>query len=146
MGGHPWWYLVPYAKDIDRSLEALRQREFKAGRYNPAESFPQFPVDLNHAPGCKHSSIDEAREESDADGKRSILDVSRINEKPDYDAAAPLDEDELLEFVGTAKPTAEDLEDCDELFDQIERGQGVYVVVYADEEPSQIFFAGYSYD
>jgi hypothetical protein len=40
MGGHPWWYLVPYEKDVAKSLEALRQREFKAGRYNPAEDFP----------------------------------------------------------------------------------------------------------
>jgi hypothetical protein len=146
MGGHPWWYLVPYEKDLAKSLEALRQREFKAGRYNPAESFPRFPVDLNHAPGCKHSSIEEAREDSDADSTRSILDVSRIGEKPDYDAVAPIDEDELVEFFGTTKPTAEDLEDCDELFEEIERGQGVYVVVYEDDEPSQIFFAGYSYD
>lgn len=146
MGGHPWWYLVPYESDVARSLEALRQREFKAGRYNPAEDFPRFPVDLSHAPGCKHSSIDEAREDSDADGTRSILDVSRINEEPDYDAVAPLGEDRLQEFFGTTKPSAADVEHCDELFDQIERGQGVYVVVYENDAPSQIFFAGYSYD
>src|SRR5215469_13320260 len=130
MGGHPWWYLVPYEKDVAKSLEALRQREFKAGRYNPAEYFPRFPVDLKHAPGCKHSSIDEAREDSDADGTRSILDVSRISDKPDYDAVAPLSDNELMEFFGTTKPTAEDVEDCEDLFDQIERGQGAYVVVY----------------
>ena len=146
MGGHPWWYLVPHEKDVGKSLEALRQREFKAGRYNPAENFPHFPVDLNHAPGCQHSSIDEAREDSDADGTRSILDVSRLSAKPDYDAVAPLDEDELMEFFGTTEPTAEDVEECDELFDQIERGQGVYVIVYENHAPAQIFFAGYSYD
>jgi hypothetical protein len=89
MGGHPWWYLVPYEEDVLKSLEALRQREFKAGRYNPAEDFPKFPVDLGHAPGCKHSSIDEARDDADADGTRSILDVSRISPAPDYDAVAP---------------------------------------------------------
>ena len=146
MGGHPWWYLVPYEKDVAGSLRALREREFKAGRYNPAESFPRFPVDLNHAPGCKHSSIDEAREDSDADGTRSILDVSRISDKPDYDAVARVSDSELEEYFGTAKPTAEDVEDCEELFEQIERGQGICVVVYEEDEPSQIFFAGYSYD
>jgi hypothetical protein len=146
MGGHPWWYLVPYEKDVANSLEALRQREFKAGRYNPAEDFPRFPVDLGHAPGCQHTSIDEAREDSDADGTRSILDVSRVAAKPDFDAVAPVDEDELVEFFGTTRPTAEDIEDCDELFEQIERGQGIYVVVYENDQPTQIFFAGYSYD
>ena len=146
MGGHPWWYLVPYENDIAKSLEALRQREFKAGRYNPAESFPRFPVDLKHAPGCQHASIDEAREDSDADGTRSILDVSRISRIPDYDCVAPIADNELMEFFGTTKPTAEDVEDCEDLFDQIERGQGAYVVVYDGDEPSHIFFAGYSYD
>jgi hypothetical protein len=146
MGGHPWWYLVPYEKDVIQSLEALRQREFTAGRYNPAEPFPKFPVDLAHAPGCKHASIDEAREDSDADGTRSILDVSRLSAKPDYDAVAPLDDAELMEFFGTTRPSADDVEDSDELFEQIERGQGVYVLIYEDDAPAQIFFAGYSYD
>ena len=146
MGGHPWWYLVPYEKDVQSSLNALREREFKAGRYNPAEDFPKFPVDPAHAPGCQHDSIDEAREDSDADGTRSILDVSHLSDKPDYDAVAPLDDDELVEFFGTTKPSAEDVEDCDDLFDEIERGQGIYVVVYENEQPAQIFFAGYSYD
>ena len=146
MGGHPWWYLVPYEKDVGGSLAALREREFKAGRYNPAEEFPRFPVDLAHAPGCQHSSIDEAREESDADGTRSILDVSRIGEEPDYDVAARLGDGALMELFGTTKPTAEDVEDCDELFERIESGQGIYLVVYDGDRPSQIFFAGYSYD
>jgi hypothetical protein len=146
MGGHPWWYLVPYEQDIQKSLDALRQREFQAGRYNPAEDFPRFPVDLNHAPGCQHSSIDEACEESDADGTRSILDVSRISAKPEYDAVAPVPEEELMEYFGTTKPSLERVEDCEEMFEQIERGQGIYVVVYEGEQPSQIYFAGYSYD
>jgi hypothetical protein len=146
MGAHPWFYLVPYEKDVAKSLETLRQREFKAGRYNPVTPFPRFPVDLGQAPGSKHASIDEAREDSDADGTRSILDVSRLSAEPDYDAVAPLDDDELIDFFGTTRPSAEDVEDSDELFDRIERGQGVYVVVYENDQPSQIFFAGYSYD
>src|SRR5262249_51635549 len=146
MGGHPWWYLVPYEQDVLKSLEALRQREFAAGRYNPAEDFPKFPVDLNHAPGCKHASIDDAREDADADGTRSILDVSDVRPAPDYDAVAPLEDEALMEFFGTTKPTVEDVEDCDDVFDEIERGQGIYVIVYDKDEPSQIFFAGYSYD
>ncbi|MBR0794801.1 hypothetical protein JQ615_05260 [Bradyrhizobium jicamae] len=88
----------------------------------------------------------DAREDADADGTRSNLDVSRVNAKPDYDAVAPLNKDDLMELFVTEKPTAEDVEDCDELFDQIERGQGVYILVYEGNEPKQILFAGYSYD
>ena len=51
-----------------------------------------------------------------------------------------------MDLFDTAKPTAEDLEESDEMFDQMERGQGIYVVVYEDDEPSQLFFAGYSYE
>ena len=146
MGGHPWWYMVPYEKDIQKSLDSLREREFKAGRYNPAEDFPRFPVDTSHAPGCKHSSIEEARDDSDADGTRSILDVTNVGEARDYDVVARVGDDELMEYFGTTKPSAEEVGDCDELLESVERGQGVYVVVYENEEPSQIFFAGYSYD
>ena len=146
MGGHPWFYVVPYGEDIDACLEALREREFKAGRYNPAEPFPKFPVDLAHAPGAKHASIQAAIEDADADGTRSILDIDRIRRKPDYGAAMLLDEDDLMDLFSTAKPTREDLEDDEALFESIERGQGVCFVVYEGEKPSEICFAGYSYD
>lgn len=146
MGGHPWQYFVSYEKDIDKCLRGLREREFSAGRYNPAEPFPRFPVDPAHAPGRKHSSIAAAREAADADGTRSILDIDGIAERPDYFAVAPLDEDELVNLFSTDKPTREDIESSDELFENIERGQGVYVIAYRDGQPSEICFAGYSFD
>ena len=34
MGGEPWFYFVAYQKDINSALQALRRREFQAGRYN----------------------------------------------------------------------------------------------------------------
>ena len=76
-----------------------------------------------------------------------LLRVAALQCAPDVtDAVAPLDEGELMEFFGTAEPPAKDVEECDDLFEQIERGQGVYVVVYENHKPSQILFAGYSYD
>lgn len=60
MGGRLWWYLVPYEKDVARSLDALQQRELKAGRYNPVERFPRFPVDVRHKLGGKHASAEAA--------------------------------------------------------------------------------------
>jgi hypothetical protein len=146
MGGHPWFYFVPYQPDINIALQDLRRREFEAGRYNPVVWFPPFPVDLNAAPGAQHASIEEAIEDADADGTRSILDIERISDTPDYAAVVQLAEDELLDLFGTDKPTREMIEENDDLFERLERGQGVYLIAYQNEEPSEIYFAGYSYD
>ncbi len=147
MGGHPYWYFVPYQNDIQEALNALRQREFRAGRYNPAMPFPDFPVDLNApSPGAQHNSIDDAWEDADADGTRSILDLKTVGAAPDYFTAAAMPPSQLRQFFGTEKPTRAHVEGNHDFFEDIERGQGVYIVVYTDNQPSAIFFAGYSFD
>jgi hypothetical protein len=146
MGAHPWYYSVPHVDDVAGALSALREREFRAGRYYPAETFPRFPVDINHAPGCRHASIEAARQAAGANGTRSIVDIVRVGERPDFGVASSLSDDELEELFGTTTPSAEDVMDCDDLFDQIERGHGVYVTTYDSGVPSQIVFLGYSYD
>jgi len=147
MGAEPWFYFVPYQPDINRALQDLRRREFEAGRYNPVMWMPPFPVDSNSpAPGRGHASIEEAMEAADADGTRSILDMERISDTPDDGAVVALPKEELIALFGTDKPTREMIEDNDDLFEMLERGQGVYVIAYQDDEPSQIYFAGYSFD
>jgi hypothetical protein len=146
MGAHPWYYAVPYVDDVAGALSALREREFRAGRYNPAETFPRFPVDANHTPGCRHASIEVARQAAGASGTRSIVDIIQLGDRPGFGIASALSDDELEELFGTKTPSAEDVLDCDELFDQIERGQGVYVTAYENGAPAQIIFLGYSYD
>jgi len=147
MGGHPWFYFVDYQPDINRALQELRQREFKAGRYNPVMWFPPFPIEANSpAPGAKHPSIERAMEDADADGTRLILDMERISATADYGAVTPLSNQQLVQFFGTDRPTREEIETNDDLFEELERGQGVYVIAYRDHEPAEIFFAGYSYD
>jgi hypothetical protein len=147
MGGHPWFYFVPYQSDINSALQALRRREFQAGRYNPVMRMPEFPVEASAAePGAGHASIEAAMEAADADGTRSILDMERVSDDPDYGSVAPLSDEDLIDLFGTSKPTREMIESNDDLFEAIERGQGVYIVAYRDEKPSEIFFAGYSFD
>ena len=147
MGGHPWFYFVGYEPDIAAALQKLREREFQAGRYNPVIDFPEFPVtSQSPAPGREHDSIEEAFEDADADGTRSILDMMQVSATPDFNAVAPLPEEDLTALFGTDKPTHEMIEESDELYGVLERGQGVYVIVYKDEQPSEIFFAGYSFD
>ena len=148
MGGHPWFNFVEYEPDIDAALQKLRRREFEAGRYNPAVDFPDFPVTADSpTPGAQHDSIEEAIEDADADGTRSILDMERIADEPDFNAVTPMPRETLLELFGTDRPTREMIDESDELFELMdERGQGVYIIVYEGERPSEIFFAGYSFD
>jgi len=147
MGEHPYFYFVKHQPDIDAALQELRQREFQAGRYNPAIRFPEFPVGPDSpAPGAQHDSIEDAMADSNADGTRSILDINHISEEPDYCAAAPLPEEELLRLFDTEKPTREMIEENDELFELLERGQAVYIIAHKNGIPDEIFFAGYSFD
>jgi hypothetical protein len=147
MGGHPWFYFVDYEPDVNAALQKLRDREFNAGRYNPAVDFPDFPVDESApAIGAQHSSIEEAIEDADADGTRSILDMMTVAATSDYNAVAPLPEEDLMRLFGTTKPTREMIEESDDLYDVLERGQGVYIISYKGEQPAEIFFAGYSFD
>ena len=146
MGAHPWRYLVPHGPDLGKALAELREREFIAGRYNPAEPFPGFPVDAHHAPGARHRTIDAARQAAGASGTRSILDMLGTSAKPVPGAVTPLDEDDLMDVFSTREPTRRHLDDDDALFEMIERGHGVSFVVYENGLPSGICFAGYSYD
>src|SRR4029434_4510636 len=130
MGAHPYWYYEKYRGDIDVALQTLRQREFKAGRYNPVIPFPNFPPGPNSpSPGAQHSSIEDAMEEAAEDGTRSILDLDHVSEFPDFCAVAPLLGDTLEKLYGTTKPTREMVERNMDFLEDVERGQGVYIVL-----------------
>jgi hypothetical protein len=147
VGGHPWFYFVAYQKDINKALQELKVREFRAGRYNPVIRFLTFPMgDDSPSPGAKHASIQKALEASREDGTRSILDMDRVDTKPDDFVVVPLSPDRLMELYGTHRPAREAIEADMDFFDDIERGQGIYIVVYKDHLPSEILFAGYSFD
>ena len=148
MGGHSYYYAVPYENDINRALQSLRVREFEAGRYNPAVPFLEYSIDasLTPSPGRKHASIQEAVEASDADGTRSILDIEKIGSEPDFGVAAELSPERLNELYGTDKPTREMVAENMDFFEDVERGQAIYFLIFKDGKPSEIFFAGMSYD
>ena len=147
MGGEPYYYIVPYEADIGGALQKLRRREFEAGRYNPVTPMPRFPVDpAQRGPGARHASIEEALNDSDADGTRSILDLRAIGDTPDFFVAARLPDETLMEVCGTARPTRSLAKEQHYFLDHAERGQGIYVILYNNGEPDEILFAGYSFD
>ena len=102
MGADPYFYFVPYQKDIQAALQALRETEFKAGRYDPAMRMAdppsytfqmRFPPDESWpTPGAQHASIEEALEASEESGTGSILDLSRVGSAPDFFTVCPLHE------------------------------------------------------
>jgi hypothetical protein len=147
MGGHAWWYEVPYDRNVEKAMLELREREFRAGRYNPVTPYPNFP-DTDRAPakGARHASIEEAMEAADASGTRSILDMFTVGEEFGPSTMTVLDEPRLLDYFGTTQPTPDDILENDEFVDDIGRGEGRCVVLYDDGKPSRLLFIGFSFD
>jgi hypothetical protein len=147
MGAEAYYYFVKYQPDVGAALQELRQREFQAGRYNPVMPFPPSGAGPNApCPGAQHASIEEAFEDADADGTRSILDLDHIAEEPEFGAVTPLGEEALGQLYGTTRPTRAMIEANMDFFEEIDRGQGVYLVAYRGGAPDEILFAGYSFD
>jgi hypothetical protein len=147
MGADPYWYVVRYEPDIDSALQSLRQREFLAGRYNPVMPFPRFPLGPNPpAPGAGHATIEEAFEDAGADGTRSILDLDRVSDEPEFGVVTTLADETLIRLFGTTRPSREMVESNHDFWEDIERGEGICIILYKDDKPDEIFFAGYSCD
>jgi hypothetical protein len=148
MGGSPYWYFVAYEKDVNNALQRLRDREFEAGRYHPVLRLPVFPVtESSPRPGAQHRSIKAALDASREDGTRSILDIKTVGPPPvRHGVAVPLSAHVLESLYATAEPTRQMVEENMEFFNDIDRGECIYVTVYKDGQPDELFFAGYSYD
>ncbi len=144
MGAVPYFYWVKYQPDVNQALQELREREFRAGRYNPVMAMPFMNMD--EAPGAGHRSIAAALRASGEDGTRSILDIEKVADEPDFGVAAPLDDEALQEFYGTTQPTRKMIEQDKSFTEDLERGHCVYTFAYKDGKPDEIFFAGYSFD
>ena len=153
MGADPYFYVVDYQEDLQAALDALREREFQAGRYRPAVDWPQdyfTPTGMKPGPGAQHESIEaifeEAAEEGNPDGTGSILDLWTIADEPTYLAASGLDDPSLIRYFGTTEPTLKDVGGNEAFWRDIDRGTGRVVIVYEDGQPVGIAFAGYSID
>jgi hypothetical protein len=153
MGANPYWYFVPHEADFDAALQKLRAREFQSGRYNPVTPFQKFPVDMSvPVLGAQHGSIEEVIDTADESGTRSILDIAQLASEPfdgsrmPYFTAFPLANSDIEELFGTSQPTRKLVETNTRMWDRIERGSAIYVVIFDDGKPHEIFFAGYSFD
>ena len=147
MGGHAYYYTVPYDGDLEQALDDLREREFRAGRYNPAMRLIDFPIAANSpAPGPRHATIEDALAASGAEGTRSILDIHAIGDAPDFSTAGPLPPEVLRGLYGTERPTRAAVESDDSFAEDIERGTAAYVLLYEGDTPTAVYFTGCSCD
>lgn len=125
----------------------IREQEFQAGRYNPVIPFPGFPIGpISPAPGARHALMADAFKAAGADGTRSIIDLERLSDEPEMGAVTLLKVEVLEQPFGTTRPTREMVEENEELWESFDRFQGVAIVLYSDDQPDDIDFAGYSCD
>jgi len=132
MGGERWFHIAPYQSDIPAALEALRQRVFAEGEYRGSNAEP--------------ATIEEALENMDADGTASILDIDHVAASPEPTGVTVLTPVEAKQYFGSERPTRADIERADRFWDDIGRGEAVCVVLYSGDRPSELYFAGISFD
>jgi hypothetical protein len=132
MGGKPWNYFVPFEASVEAALEKLRQRVFEAGDF--------FGSEMNPA------TLEEAMENMGEAGTASILDMMQISDSPELFSVYPLSDSRLKSLFGTTQPTHQMVEANLDVYDDVNRGLGTYIVVYKDGKPNEYFFAGYSFD
>lgn len=147
MGSHPWSTSTPYKEPLEQTLHELRHREFLE---NVAADRSQYK-----SPESIEDGIAEYIEECDADGTCSILDIEQINDTPEdmeCGCACPLSKETLTKIFGTDKPTKAMLNDTSfrsptsHVYDLIDRGQAVYIIVHDGDKPTELHFLGMSYD
>ena len=149
MLGRPYWYLVPYAEDLQDVLDTLRAREFAAGRYYPAVPTVDFvePAFSRQQRGARHASIEDAIMDAGEEGTRSILDIHTVSNRPGFGTAAPFPKAAYLELYGTERPTQSDVRASKDFLRWASPAQCIYVLVYEKNgaEPTQVLFAGRSF-
>ncbi|MCP4325809.1 MAG: hypothetical protein GY787_29025 [Alteromonadales bacterium] len=80
-------------------------------------------------------------------GTKSILDIQGISEEREYGMTAKLKEPELENIFGTLQPTVDDVSDkLSAIAEYCDRYMSVYLIAYENNEPTRVFFAGYSAD
>lgn len=137
MGATGWKWFAPFEADAEAVLDAARLRAFETRAYGKPYARGKPAV----------STIEELLDAFPEEGTCSIIDVSELGDAPGIGRAGPFPREVLKEALGTVKPTrAQAEEGMGNLFEKLDRGHAAYVVCYAEGEPSEVLFLGYSFD
>ena len=106
--------------------------------------------------GSVEAAIEAVLEQFGEGGTHSILEMMRVSEEPEICAICRFPDDELQQIFGTTQPTRdrveavlvkeEEPESSQMFWVSIGRGEGRYVIIYDRGQPTELFFAGYSFD
>lgn len=152
MLGRPYWYLVPCTgvdvADLQDTLDALRAREFTAGRYHPAVPNVDFvePAFSRQQRGARHDSIEDAIMDAGEEGTRSILDIHTVSTRPGFGVASPFPRAAYLELYGTERPTQHQVRANKDFLGWTSPAQCIYLLVHGESDvPEHVLFAGRSF-
>ena len=98
-------------------------------------------------PNKMRKAIDKLLKQCAENGTHSILDIKTISSQPEFGTVAPLSSKELRAIFGTEYPTRSMIEkNANQVRALRERWMGTYIIVYDNNQPTEIYFAGYSGD
>ena len=174
--GASWWQnFVPYEADISSALDRLRWDTYRSGNYfrdearldrnmTEAEFIDSIGGLDGDSDGGKQFLLDDWRSsqgrepvtspdtllDSQPDsGSHSAIDLYLgVSSAPELFTASPLTNDQLLQAFDSLTPSRAAVESwLDRPTPAIrQRWSGFYVVIYADDAPTEILFAAYSGD
>lgn len=91
-------------------------------------------------------SIKEAVKRSGESGTRSILDIERIAKTPASCCAALLTNEEMAHYFAGQTPMIRMVEECKDLWNDLERGMARCVLIHEGGAPKELVFVGYPFD
>jgi len=134
VGSELWVTLVPFEEDFDAALQKARAKVFQDGAYG-------------YSGRKKPQTIKEAIERGGEEGTHSVLDMTAVTKRQTAGTVTPLSKQTLLKLFQTERPTEADWwKKYFAVRDRIERGRGILVVLYENEVPAKIVFAGLAWD
>jgi hypothetical protein len=152
-----------YERPMDFDREEMKHAiDFLTEQYKdlPAPARVQTDLFLSMArstmkqtkPKRRAGTIKELLQQCGESGTHSILDIDRISDVRDFGAVVPLSSAQVVELFATDQPTHEMLERWSQRVDPLgaeplyDRWEGIYIIVYKDGQPDEIYFEGCSGD
>lgn len=172
LGREGWSYFVPYQHDVEQALQTLRAHVFETKAYSHLPLIGERKLVLKWlfhkvlsfeeqsrilAESATHPwHIPEAVITSPQDvdhlnllssgNTHSIMDVDCVTGYPMYGAFTPMPSNELMYYFGTVAPTRDHVQQDPSwgLDYKLPRRQGIYIILYQDGQPHEIYFTGWS--
>jgi hypothetical protein len=147
MGAAYWDHFVPWQENVSKAFDELARRENEeaSSDYPALPEMPDF-ADAESLGDMEESDWMQAMMERSED-PRMVLGLMHVSDSRGLMGVGPITDAEMIALFGTTKPERQQVEDTSgELAEMLGRGEGLYIVVYKNDHPSEIYFAGYAVD